>query len=151
MNSPTKLLALLVHRGAVSPQEAHAALASGEPVAFLVRKGVCSEAQWREWERTEAGTRPQLTRYELGELIGEGGVGRVFAATDKTDGRKVALKVLKPELADDAVQTERFVREARLLIELQHRHVVDGLRVAKEGATIFFAMEQLPGLSLIHI
>lgn len=148
MNSPTKLLALLVHRGTVSPQLAHAALASGEPVAFLVREGVCSEAQWREWERTEAGTRPQLTRYDLGELIGEGGVGRVFAATDKTDGRKVALKVLKPEFADDAVQTERFVREARLLIDLQHRHVVDGLRVAKEGATIFFAMEQLPGRCL---
>ena len=148
VNSPTKLLALLVHRGTVSPQLAHAALASGEPVAFLVREGVCSEAQWREWERTEAGTRPQLTRYELGDLIGEGGVGRVFAATDKTDGRKVALKVLKPELADDAVQTERFVREARLLIDLQHRHVVDGLRVAKEGATIFFAMEQLPGRCL---
>ena len=96
----------------------------------------------------EGGTRPRLSRYELGELIGEGGVGRVFAATDRTDGAAVALKVLKAELAADAIQTERFVREARLLMELDHAHVVRGLRVAKEGETIFFAMERVPGRCL---
>ena len=107
--------------------------------------GICDEAQWQEWLRTEAGTRPVLTRYELGDLIGEGGVGRVFAAKDKTDGTEVALKVLKAELAKDEVQTQRFVQEARLLMSLDHPHLVKGLRVAKEGDTIFFAMERLPG------
>ena len=146
--SSTKLLALLVHRGQLSPDVAKAALASGEPGAFLVSKGVCDQAQWQEWLRTEGGTRPVLTRYELGDLIGEGGVGRVFAARDRTDGSDVALKVLKPELASDPVQTERFVREARLLMSIDHPHVVKGLRVAKEGRTIFFAMERLPGRCL---
>ncbi|MEC8251898.1 MAG: serine/threonine-protein kinase [Planctomycetota bacterium] len=148
MISPTKLLALLVHRGDLAPEVAHGALSSGDPGSYLAQRGVCTEAEWQQWLQTEGGTRPQLTRYELGALIGEGGVGRVFEATDKTDGRKVALKVLKPELASDPVQTERFVREARLLMSLEHAHVVKGLRVAKEGGTIFFAMEQLPGRCL---
>ncbi|HEB54669.1 MAG TPA: serine/threonine protein kinase [bacterium] len=144
----TKLLALLVHRGVVAPDVARDALASGDPGSFLAKAGVCDAAQWREWQRTEGGTRPVLRRYELGELLGEGGVGRVFAARDRTDGREVALKVLRPEHADDAVQAERFVREARLLMEIDHAHVVKGLRVAKEGSTIFFAMERLAGRCL---
>ncbi len=148
MISPTKLLALLVHRGAVPASVAHEALASGDPGPFLVDRGVCDAATWTQWLASEGGTRPQLTRYELGELIGEGGVGRVFTAKDKTDGSEVALKVLKPELASEPAQTERFVREARLLMSLEDPHVVKGLRVAKEGETIFFAMERLPGRCL---
>ena len=120
-------------------------MVSGDPGPFLVQKGICDEEQWQTWLRTEGGTRPILTRYEIGDLIGEGGVGRVFAATDKADGSSVALKVLKPELAKDEVQTKRFVQEARLLMSLDHPHLVKGLRVAKEGETIFFAMEHLPG------
>ncbi|MBL8752178.1 MAG: protein kinase, partial [Planctomycetes bacterium] len=139
---------MLVHRGLVTADVARDALASGAPGRFLVERGACSEIQWNDWLRTEGGTRPVLTRYTLGELIGEGGVGRVFAAVDKTDGRALALKVLRPELAKDPKQTERFVREARLLMELEHPHLVKGLRVAKEGETIFFAMERLPGRCL---
>lgn len=146
--SSTKLLALLAHRGLVPPDVARDALVSGDPGAFLAKKGICDAAQWQEWLRTEGGTRPVLTRYDLGKMIGEGGVGRVFAATDKTDGSQVALKVLKAELADDEVQTERFVKEARLLMSLEHEHLVKGLRIAKEGGTIFFAMEHLPGRCL---
>ena len=148
MISETKLLAMLVHRGVVPVDVARAAMSSGEPGRFLVEEGIFSADQWLEWRHTEGGTRPRLTRYDLGELIGEGGVGRVFAAKDKTDGAEVALKVLKPELAGDAIQAERFVREARLLMSLEHDHLVRGLRIAKEGATIFFAMERLPGRCL---
>ena len=151
MISPTKLLALLVHRGEVPPDVARDAMVSGDPGHYLVQKGICDEQQWQAWLRTEGGTRPILTRYELGKLIGEGGVGRVFAAKDKTDGTQVALKVLKPELAKDEVQTDRFVQEARLLMRLDHPHLVKGLRVAKEGETIFFAMEHLPGECLQNL
>ena len=148
MTDDIKLLALLVHRGLVSPADARAALASGDPSAHLAAAGVCTAEQWRQWRLTEAGTRPVLTRYDVRELLGEGGVGRVFAAYDKAERREVALKVLRPELAADPVQVDRFVREARLLMELRHPHLVQGLRVAKEGGTIFFAMERLPGRSL---
>ncbi|HEX5052196.1 MAG TPA: serine/threonine-protein kinase [Planctomycetota bacterium] len=143
-----KLLAILVHGGNVAADVARAALASGSPADFLVRGGHCTKAQWEQWQRTEGGRRPTLTRYEVGETIGEGGVGRVFAAVDKTDNREVALKVLRPEMARDPVQTERFIKEARLLQELDHPHLVKGYRVAKEGETVFFAMERLPGRCL---
>lgn len=148
MNDDIKLLALLVHRGAVPAAQAKAALASGDVVAHLVAAGVCTTEQWRQWRLTEAGTRPVLTRYEVRELLGEGGVGRVFVAYDKVERRDVALKVLRAELATDPAQVDRFVREARLLMDLRHPHLVQGLRVAKEGGTIFFAMERLPGRSL---
>lgn len=143
-----KLLAVLVHRGLVPGDVARLAAQSGAPAAFLVQKGHCSQAQWDQWQRSEGGTRPVLTRYDVRELLGEGGVGRVFAAVDKTDNREVALKVLRAELAKDPLQTERFIREARLLMDLDHPHLVKGLRVAKEGETIFFAMEKLPGKCL---
>jgi serine/threonine-protein kinase len=147
-----KLLVSLVHRGLVSESAARQAMAAagatGGIGAALVRQGTCSPEQWQDWQRTEAGTRPVLSRYELRELLGEGGVARVFRAVDKVDGRQVALKVLRPELSKDDTQIERFVREARFLIELEHPHIVKGYRVAREGAQVFFAMEELPGRCL---
>jgi len=151
VNAEIKLLAILVHRGLVPPALAREALASGAPGAFLVRRGHCTAAQWTGWQRSEGGIRPVLSRYEVGEQLGEGAVGRVFAATDRTDGRAVALKVLRAELARDPLQAERFVREARLLMELSHPHLVKGFRVAKEGETIFFAMERVPGRGLQEV
>ncbi|MBZ0151087.1 MAG: serine/threonine protein kinase [Planctomycetes bacterium] len=147
----SKLLALLVHRGLLTVDDARAAMAAGDAARFLVQSGRCTAEQWQQWQRTEAGTRPVLSRYDVAGQLGEGAVGRVFAAIDKVDGREVALKVLRPELARDALQTERFVKEARLLMQLEHPQLVKGLRVAKEGETIFFAMERLPGECLQDI
>lgn len=144
----TRLLALLVHRRLIAEAAARRAFASGDPLGWLVQNGVATAAQVDEWRATAAGTRPVLSRYQLGEVLGEGGMARVFAATDRTDGSRVALKVLRPELARDPVQVERFVREARLLMQLDHPHIVKGHRVAREGEVFFFAMEVLPGRCL---
>jgi serine/threonine-protein kinase len=148
VNAETKLLAVLVHRGLVSAADAQQALRAGSPGAWLVQHGRCTNAQWQQWVQSEGGTRPVLTRYDVGELLGEGGVGRVFRAVDRTDGRTVALKVLRPELAKQPLQVDRFVKEAKLLLELAHPHLVKGYRVAREGDTIFFAMEEVPGRCL---
>jgi serine/threonine protein kinase len=68
----------------------------------------------------ETGTR--LGRYTIRSLIGRGGMGTVYRATDPSLGRDVALKVLPPELATDAERIERFRREARALAALKaHR------------------------------
>lgn len=142
---PVALLALLVHRGLLSADAAQRALAAPDPGAFLVQNGFATPQTWREWVETEAGTRPRLSRYELGGLLGEGGQARVFAATDRTDGRALALKILKPELVRDPIARERFVLESRLLIDLQSPHVVRGYRVAREGEVYFCAMERIDG------
>ena len=78
-------------------------------------------AQWDEWVQTEAGTRPNLSRYELGELLGEGGTARVFRATERTTGEVSAIKILRPELCRDATAVQKFIQESQLLIELDCR------------------------------
>jgi serine/threonine protein kinase len=147
----TKLLAALVHRGMLAPEDAREALAAADPGAHLVARGRVDTATWDEWVRTEAGTRPQLSRYELGPVLGEGGQARVFRAVDRTDGNAVALKVLRPEIAKDQKAVQRFVAESRLLIDLAHPHIVRGQRVAREGATVFCAMEVVEGECLQQV
>lgn len=141
----TRLLALLVHHGLVTRQQAEAALSAGGVQAHLVAAGVCTPTQWEQWRRTEAGTRPELTRYELKDLLGQGGTARVFRAIDRKSGGTVALKILLPSLTTNRLAVQRFVTESKLLIELQHEAIVHGLRVAREGETVFCAMQVVPG------
>ena len=143
-----KLLAHLVHRGLLDADQVLHALAAPDPVRQLIDSGVVSTEQWQSWVDTNAGTRPKLTRYELGDLCGEGGEARVFRAIDRRSDTAVALKVLRPELAADQAVVRRFIAESKLLIELENRHIVKGLRVAREGATIFSVLELLDGVSL---
>lgn len=90
----------------------------------------------------------QLGRYRLIELLGAGGMGIVFGAEHSGLGRRVALKLLLPEL-DGGEFVERFRREARLLAELHHPHIVDVLdfEVSASGLP-YYVMERLEGCSL---
>ncbi|MFT4082851.1 MAG: serine/threonine-protein kinase, partial [Nocardioides sp.] len=63
------------------------------------------------------------SRYVFGELIATGGMGEVWRATDTALGREVAIKLLKPEYADDSVNRSRFDSEARHAAALHHPHV----------------------------
>ena len=62
-------------------------------------------------------------RYRLGPLLGRGGMGVVYQATDLSLGREVALKVLRPEFAEGAADV-RFRREAQILARLEHPGIV---------------------------
>lgn len=63
-------------------------------------------------------------RYELGPLLGRGGMASVYAATDTRLGREVAVKVLRPDLARDPAFQARFRREAQSAASLNHPSVV---------------------------
>ena len=67
------------------------------------------------------GTR--LGVYEIAALLGEGGMGQVYRATDTRLKRQVAIKILPPALAADADRLSRFHREAELLAALNHPHI----------------------------
>ncbi len=68
---------------------------------------------------------PQLrSRYKPESMIGCGGFGTVYKAHDTAIGRSVAVKVLHPELTQDKVAVSRFVQEARIAGQLEHRHIV---------------------------
>jgi serine/threonine-protein kinase len=140
-----RFLALLVHEGLLTRAQVEQALRSGDACAHLVAAGACSSEQLERWRRTQAGTRPELTRYALEDLLGQGGTARVFRAVDRRTGATVALKVLLPRLTADRVAVERFITESKLLIGLEHPGIVRGLRVAREGDTIFCAMRLVAG------
>jgi serine/threonine-protein kinase len=143
-----RFLALLVKRGLLDVAAVRDALASPDPVGTLVAKGLVTPQRWDEWVRTDAGQKPELTRYELLELLGEGGTARVWRARDRKSGEQLALKILDPALARDPAAAGRFVQESKLLGELSSPHLVRGHRVAREGDVIYCAMELVHGRSL---
>ncbi len=75
-----------------------------------------------------AGTGPQpglaVRGYELRDKLGEGGYGLVYRAYQPTVGREVAIKVIRPELANDPAFIRRFEAEAQLVARLEHPHIV---------------------------
>jgi serine/threonine-protein kinase len=94
----------------------------------------------------QAGVR--LGRYTIAAVLGRGGMGTVYRATDSSLGRDVALKVLPPEVASDPDRLERFRREARALAALNHPHIVTIYSVEQEGDVHFLTMELVAGRAL---
>ncbi len=86
-------------------------------------------------------------RYRLERLLGEGATGLVYAATSD-DGAEVAVKLLRPEYADDEVAHARFLREARLAREIESRHVVPILELGEAGGRTYLVMPFYPRGSL---
>ena len=74
-------------------------------------------------------TGARLGPYEVGALIGAGGMGQVYQARDSKLGRDVALKVLPAALAGDAQYMARFQREAQVLASLNHPHIASIYRL----------------------
>ena len=95
------------------------------------------------------GTR--LGSFEILGVIGAGGMGVVYRARDQKLRRDVALKVLPPEFAADAVRLQRFEREAQAVAALNHPNVVTLYSVEESGGTHFLVMELLSGTSLVNL
>jgi serine/threonine-protein kinase len=87
-------------------------------------------------------------RYRLGERLGHGGMGEVFAAHDVRLDREVALKLLRADLAEQDGMRERVVAEARLAARLSHPHVVGVLDTGEQDGRPFVVMERLSGRTL---
>ena len=92
-----------------------------------------------------AGFPSEIADYRLGQILGEGGMGRVYEAEDVALGRKVALKVMRPDAAGDPDARERFLREARAAAAIEHDHVVTVHRVGEEHGIPFLVMPLLRG------
>ncbi|MEQ1893487.1 MAG: serine/threonine-protein kinase [Planctomycetota bacterium] len=86
--------------------------------------------------------------FELGELLGQGGMGLVYRARQRTLERPVALKLLAREIAAEPGFAERFTREARVLASLAHPHIVQVYEFGQAGPWFWFAMELVEGASL---
>jgi serine/threonine-protein kinase len=86
-------------------------------------------------------------KYRIERLIGEGGMGTVYAARNEMTGRAVALKWLRTELSMNLAFSQRFTREARLGGRLDHPNIVNVYDVGRHGGTLFLVMELLRGES----
>jgi serine/threonine protein kinase len=76
-----------------------------------------------------------IAHYRIERLIGQGGMGTVYLAEDTKLDRKVALKVLPPEMASHADRLERFRREAKAIAALNHPHIVTIDSVKEDSGT----------------
>ncbi|WP_051808882.1 serine/threonine-protein kinase [Actinoplanes subtropicus] len=86
------------------------------------------------------------SRYTLSDRLGQGSMGEVhLARTDEEGGRPVAVKLLRPELAEDLDLVSRFLQEARLLRTVEHPNVVRVLDLVAEGDRLAIVMEYVSG------
>ncbi|MFW6156641.1 MAG: protein kinase domain-containing protein, partial [Armatimonadota bacterium] len=90
-------------------------------------------------------------RYRVDHLIGEGGVALVYRGTDETLDRRVAIKVLRPELSDRQDVVARFRREAHAAAKLNHPNIVQIYDTGVEDGRYYIVMEYLPELNLKEI
>ena len=89
-----------------------------------------------------------LSHYKILEKLGEGGMGAVFLAEDINLDRKVALKVLPADMADDPGRLERFEREAKAIAALNHPNIVTIHSVEEADGVRFLTMELVEGVTL---
>jgi serine/threonine-protein kinase len=91
----------------------------------------------------------RVNNFEIVRLLGQGGMGAVYEAEHRVIRRKVAIKVLKPELAMDGELVQRFFNEARATSAIQHPNIVEviDLGVLPDGIP-YLVMELLEGESL---
>ncbi len=89
-----------------------------------------------------------LSHYRITAALGAGGMGEVYRATDTTLNREVAIKVLPPEVVQDAERLARFRREAQVLASLNHPNIAAIYGLEEADGKPFLALELVEGEDL---
>jgi YVTN family beta-propeller protein len=100
---------------------------------------------------SELGPGTTVSGYRVETLIGRGGMGAVYRAEEEGLGRKVALKVIAPELAQDERFRERFLRESRIAASLDHPHVIPIYQAGEDDGLLFLAMRYVEGTDFARV
>jgi tRNA A-37 threonylcarbamoyl transferase component Bud32/tetratricopeptide (TPR) repeat protein len=93
----------------------------------------------------------RIQGYEIVTKLGQGGMGAVYKARQRSLDRMVALKILAPHLAKDAAYVERFLREARAVAKLNHPNIIQGIDVGEADGHYYFAMEFVDGPTVADV
>ena len=102
-----------------------------------------------EWQPpTPAELQGLVSNLVVESLIGKGGMGAVYRAHQPHLGRTVALKVLRPELAQDAAFVARFARESRAMARLSHPNIVALFDSGTSGGYAWMVLEYIDGATL---
>src|SRR5436190_18218849 len=86
--------------------------------------------------------------YRVESLVGRGGMGVVYRATEVSLQRPAALKVIAPELAEDKRSRSRFLKESRLAASLDHANVVPIYEAGEYDGQLYLAMRYVEGSAL---
>ncbi len=105
---------------------------------------------------TPAGTEPLIDRlrravigrYDVYAELGQGGMASVYLALDLALDRKVAIKVMSPQLANSPDNVERFKREAKVAASLNHPHIIGVYAVGDDPELAYFVMKYIEGRGL---
>lgn len=159
MAKPTtagEFLALLEKSGLVpverlGPYAGEPAGPAGELAGRLIRDGLLTHLQaglllkgkWRNFFI--------CGKYKLLEHIGTGGMGQVFLCEHQRLGRRVAIKVLPAEKAEDRVSLERFFREAQAVAAVNHPNIVRAHDIDRDGPLHVLVMEYVEGSNLQEV
>ena len=87
-------------------------------------------------------------RYELIDIIGQGGMADVYLANDTILNRTIAIKILRTSLAKDPIYIARFQREASAAAALSHKNIVEIYDVGEDSDQYYIVMEYVPGRTL---
>jgi serine/threonine protein kinase/Tol biopolymer transport system component len=93
----------------------------------------------------------RLGQYEIQSLIGKGGMSTVYRAYQPSVNRTVAIKTLPPEFLHDGTFLVRFEREARLIAQLEHFHILPVYDAGQAEGIPYIVMRYLPGGSLADL
>ncbi len=94
------------------------------------------------------GTR--LGQYRLDALLGQGGMGAVYLATDEMLGRQVAVKVLRQDAVNSPTALERFRKEAQILARLDHPHILRLHGFSRDADVLYMVTQYVEGESLLR-
>jgi len=137
----TTTLRVRVETGAPGPQAATAAPQSEPSGAGTLATRA---------EEHPAGP-PAIPGYRIGRELGRGGMGVVYAAVREADNQPVALKTILPRAKAWRGAVERFLREAGILGELRHPHIVALHDVGEADGRLYFAMDLVAGQDAAHL
>ncbi|HET7677315.1 MAG TPA: serine/threonine-protein kinase, partial [Candidatus Limnocylindrales bacterium] len=98
--------------------------------------------------RPDARVGTELGSYRIEEVLGRGGMGVVYRAEHLGLKRKVALKLLAPELADEEGFRARFLRESQMAASIDHPNIIPIYEAGEVEGEFFLAMRYVPGSDL---
>ena len=115
----------------------------------LVRDGFLT--RWQAAQLLAGRSSFLLGKYRLLDLLGRGGMGRVFLGRHVTMQRQVALKIVSRDIASNPAALERFLAEARAIAALDHPAIVQAYSVDCEGDRYYIVMEYVDGRDLQRV
>ncbi len=126
-------------------EEAHFCLHCG--TATPTEPGVPARTQATGTVEVDQVRRALGERYQVERIVGEGGMATVYLATDTKHRRKVAVKVMRPELAA-TLGADRFLREVEIAAQLSHPHILPMYDSGEAGGVLYYVMPYIEGESL---